>query len=270
MTNASEVQPHALFERRGRVGIITLNRPERLNAWSGEMAALIRQYIAECNEDPKVGAIVLTGAGRGFCSGADQGPRDPNRKPLATTPSDADQLPDFMTRSKPIIAAINGVAVGVGFTLTLACDIRVGSENARLSARFVRVGLTPEFGSTWFLPQIVGLSNAAEMILTGRIVDAEYAKSIGLLNYVVPAEKLMDKALELGEEIAFNPHWHVRESKRLLYANATESNMRAVHLAETTIFAAAGRTPARQEAALAFREKREPDFHKDEQEAQPA
>jgi enoyl-CoA hydratase/carnithine racemase len=102
------------------------------------------------------------------------------------------------------------------------------------------------------------------MILTGRIVDAQYAYRIGLLNYVVPPEELMPKALELGEEIAFNPHWHVRESKRLLYANATESNMRAVHLAETTIFAAAGRTPARQEAARAFAEKREPDFHKEE------
>lgn len=264
MTTQGSVQPHALLEKVGRVGVITLNRPERLNAWSGEMAALIRQYVADCNQDSNVGAIVLTGAGRGFCSGADQGPRDPNRPALATTPGDADQLADFMTRSKPVIAAINGVAVGVGFTLTLACDLRIGSENTRLSARFVRVGLTPEFGSTWFLPQIVGLANATEMILTGRIVDATYAKSIGLLNHVVPNDQLMAKALELGEEIAFNPHWHVRESKRLLYANATESNMRAVHLAETTIFAAAGRTPARQEAAVAFREKREPDFHKAE------
>lgn len=262
MTTATA--PHALFEKQGRVGVITLNRPERLNAWSQEMAALIRQYVAQCNEDSSVGAIVLTGAGRGFCSGADQGPRDPNREPAARTPSDADQLADFLNRSKPVIAAINGAAVGVGFTLSLACDIRIGSEAARLSARFVRVGLTPEFGSTWYLPQIVGLANATEMILTGRIVDAEYAQRIGLLNYVVPAEQLLPKALELGEEIAFNPHWHVRESKRLLYANATESNMRAVHLAETTIFAAAGRTPARQEAARAFAEKREPDFHKAE------
>jgi 2-(1,2-epoxy-1,2-dihydrophenyl)acetyl-CoA isomerase len=262
MTTATA--PHALFEKQGRVGIITLNRPERLNAWSGEMAALIRQYVAQCNDDSKVGAIVLTGAGRGFCSGADQGPRDPNREPAARMPSDADQLADFMTRSKPIIAAINGAAVGVGFTLTLACDLRVGSEQARLSARFVRVGLTPEFGSTWFLPQVVGLSNAAEMILTGRIVDAEYAKSIGLLNYVAPADQLMTKSLELAEEIAFNPHWHVRESKRLLYANATSDNMRSVHISETTIFAAAGRTPARQEAARAFAEKREPDFHREE------
>jgi 2-(1,2-epoxy-1,2-dihydrophenyl)acetyl-CoA isomerase len=262
MTTA--VQPHALFETRGRVGVITLNRPERLNAWSAEMAALIRQYIARCNDDSKIGAVVLTGAGRGFCSGADQGPRDPNREPLARMPSDADQLADFMTRSKPIIAAINGAAVGVGFTLTLACDIRVASDQARLSARFVRVGLTPEFGSTWFLPQIVGLANAAEMILTGRILSAEDAGRIGLVNYVVPQDKLLEKALELGEEIAFNPTWHVRESKRLLYANATSDNLRSVHLAETTIFAAAGRTPARQEAARAFTEKREPDFHKEE------
>jgi 2-(1,2-epoxy-1,2-dihydrophenyl)acetyl-CoA isomerase len=264
MTTATKVEPHALFERTGRVGVITLNRPERLNAWSGEMSALIRQYVSECNEDPKVGAIVLTGKGRGFCAGADQGPRDPNRQPVASTAPDADQLADFLNRSKPVIAAINGVAVGVGLTLTLACDMRIGCENTRLSARFVRVGLTPEFGSTWYLPQIVGLSNAAEMILTGRIVDAAYAERIGLLNYVVPSEKLLEKSLELAEEMAFNPTWHVLQSKRLLYANATESNMRAVHLAETQIFAAAGRTSARQEAAQAFREKREPDFHRDE------
>jgi 2-(1,2-epoxy-1,2-dihydrophenyl)acetyl-CoA isomerase len=256
--------PHALFEKIGRVGVITLNRPERLNAWSPEMAALIRKHLTECNEDPKVGAVVLTGAGRGFCSGADQGPRSATREPLARTSADADQLPDFMTRSKPIIAAINGPAIGVGFTLTLACDLRVASEQARLSARFVRVGLTPEFGSTWFLPQIVGLANATELVLTGRIIDAEQAGRIGLVNYVVPHEKLMEKALELGEEIAFNPTWHVLESKRLLYANATNANLRSVHLAETTIFAAAARSPARQEAAVAFREKREPDFHKDE------
>ncbi len=249
------------------MGVITLNRPERLNAWSGEMSALIRKYVTECNEDASVGAVVLTGTGRGFCSGADQrrSQDGERREPAARTASDADQLADFLNRSKPVIAAINGVAVGVGFTLTLACDVRIASDQARLSARFVRVGLTPEFGSTWYLPQIVGLANAAEMILTGRIVDAEYAGRIGLVNYVVPADRLMEKALELGEEIAFNPTWHVLESKRLLYANATSSNMRSVHLAETQIFAAAGRTDARREAAVAFAEKREPDFHKSDQ-----
>jgi enoyl-CoA hydratase/carnithine racemase len=261
MTTATTTQPHVLFERRGRVGLITLNRPDRLNAWSPEMAQLVRESIEECNADDGIGAVVITGAGRGFCSGADLR-RD--RSAEASAPrrrGEEEPLPFFLQRSKPLIAAINGPAVGVGLTLTLCCDARIASENARLSARFIRIGLTPELGSTYFLPQIVGLGNAAELVLTGRIIDAPEAGRIGLVNKVVPPERLLDEAIALAEEIAFNPTQHVAWAKRLLYSNAANDNLRSVLQSEDEIFTQALRTDAFAEAGRAFGEKREPRFH---------
>jgi len=261
MTTATTTQPHAIFERRGRVGLITLNRPEKLNAWSAEMARLVRESIEECNADDAIGAVVITGEGRGFCSGADLR-RDRSADAGASRRrGDEEPLPFFMQRSKPLIAAINGPAIGVGLTLTLCCDARIASDNARLSARFVRIGLTPELGSTYFLPQIVGLGNAAELILTGRIIDAAEAGRVGLVNWVVPPERLMDEAMALAEEIAFNPSQHVAWAKRLLYSNAANDNLRSVLQSEDEIFGQATRTEAFAEAGRAFAEKRDPRFH---------
>ncbi len=261
MTTIITSGPHAIMERRGRVGLITLNRPERLNAWSLEMAQLVRDAIDECNNDPGVGAVVITGAGRGFCSGADLR-RDRNAEETDARPRGEDEpLPFFLQRSKPLIAAINGPAVGIGLTLTLCCDARIASDQARLSARFVRIGLSPELGSTYFLPQIVGLGFAAELILTGRIIDAAEAGRIGLVNKVVPHEQLLDEAMALAEEMAFNPTPHVRWAKRLLYSNAANDNLRAVLQSEDEIFTQALRTDAFSEAGRAFAEKRDPNFH---------
>ncbi len=252
---------HALFEQRGRVGIITLNRPERLNAWSREMARLVAQYINDCNNDATIGAIVLTGAGRGFCSGADlQRPRSDDGERQEPAP-ESEPLVEFLQRSKPIIAAINGAAVGVGFTLPLACDIRIASEKARVSMRFVRIGLTPELGSTQILPQVAGLANAAEMMLTGRIYNADEALRMGVVNRVVPHESLLDEAIALAEEIAFNPATHVRWAKKMLHANAVNDNIRSVLQTEDEIFGQAARSPAFGEAARAFVEKRDPVFN---------
>jgi len=166
-----------------------------------------------------------------------------------------------MLRSKPLIAAINGPAVGVGLTLPLACDIRLAAEGARLSARFVRIGLTPELGSTYFLPQIAGLGEALRLILTGRIIDAAEAYRLGIVSAVVAGERLLDDALALAEEIAFNPTQQVRWAKQLVYNNATNGNVRAVMLAEDEIFGNAARSDAFAEAGRAFGEKREPNFH---------
>jgi 2-(1,2-epoxy-1,2-dihydrophenyl)acetyl-CoA isomerase len=263
MTTATTTQPHALFERRGRVGLITLNRPERLNAWSVEMQQLVRESIEECNADDGIGAVVITGAGRGFCSGADLR-RDRSAEAESGAPrrrGEQEPLPFFLQRSKPLIAAINGPAVGVGLTLTLCCDVRLASEQARLSARFVRIGLTPELGSTYFLPQIVGLGFAAELILSGRIIDAAEAGRVGLVNKVVPQEHLLNEALALAEEIAFNPTQHVAWAKRLLYSNAANDNLRSVLQSEDEIFGQATRTDAFAEAGRAFVEKRDPRFH---------
>ncbi|MGH2633632.1 MAG: enoyl-CoA hydratase/isomerase family protein [Tepidiformaceae bacterium] len=252
--------PQVFQERRGRVAVLTLNRPERLNAWSQEMAGRLHDYIEECNDDSGVGAIVITGAGRGFCSGADlSGSRPANgARPVRRQ---GEGLPYFLQRSKPIIAAINGPAIGVGLTLTLCCDIRLASERARLSMRFVRIGLTPELASTYLLPQIVGIGFANELTLTGRIVDAEEAGRMGLVNRVVAHDNLVADAVALADEIAFNPSQQVKWAKQLIYSNAANDNMRSVLQAEDEVFGQAGRTESRAEAARAFMEKREPNFH---------
>jgi enoyl-CoA hydratase/carnithine racemase len=264
MTTATPTMPHILSEQRGRVGLITLNRPEKLNAWSPEMAASLRQTVEGWNADDSVGAIVITGAGRGFCSGADlrrDRSAEGQSRRRAEGWEDEEPIVAMLQRSKPLIAAINGPAVGIGLTLTLACDVRIASDQARLSARFVRIGLTPELASTYFLPQIVGLGFAAEMMLTGRILEAEDAGRIGLVNRVVPHDRLLDEAFALAEEIAFNPTPHVRRTKRLLYANATNGNLRGVLQSEDEIFQAALQSDAFREAGRAFAEKRTPNFH---------
>lgn len=255
-------EPHVLFERRGRVGLITLNRPEKLNAWSTEMARLVREHIEECNADSGVGAVVITGAGRGFCSGADLR-RDRTAEAAAPGPrrGEDEPLTAFMQRSKPLIAAINGPAIGVGLTLTLCCDARIASDRARLSMRFVRIGLTPELASTHILPQIVGLGFATELALTGRIIDAAEAGRMGLVNRVVPHEELLGTAIALADEIAFNPTSHVRWAKRMIYANESNDNLRSVLQTENEIFGQATRSEAFAEAGRAFAEKREPRFH---------
>lgn len=248
-----------LYEQRGRVALLTLNRPEKLNAWSAEMSRMVASYIEQANIDDGIGAIVITGSGRGFCSGADL--RRDRDAPVAERRFEPESFPSLMQRSKPLIAAINGPAVGIGLTLTLCCDVRIASEAARLSARFVRIALTPELGSSFFLPQIVGLGNAAEMILTGRILDAAEAYRLGLVNRVVPHEELLDAALALGDEIAFNPPQQVEWAKQLLYANAANDNLRSVIQSEEVIFAQALKTPAFAEAGKAFAEKRQPNFN---------
>jgi enoyl-CoA hydratase/carnithine racemase len=151
-----------LYDQDGRVVTITLDRPERLNAWTGTMETEFIHAIRHASDDPSVGCIVVTGAGRGFCAGADIGVdrtprrRDPNQRAPALIMSDAREAsPNValtLAEAKPVIAAINGPAVGVGLTMALACDIRIASEKARFSARFVRVGLSPECGGTHNLP----------------------------------------------------------------------------------------------------------------------
>jgi 2-(1,2-epoxy-1,2-dihydrophenyl)acetyl-CoA isomerase len=162
---------------------------------------------------------------------------------------------------KPTIAMVNGYAVGAGLSLALACDIRIASENARVSMRFVRIGLTPELGSTQILAQVAGLANAAEMMLTGRIYNAEDALRLGVVNRVVPQDQLLDEAIALAEEIAFNPSTHVRWAKKMLHANAVNDNIRSVLQTEDEIFGQAARSPAFAEAARAFVEKRDPVFN---------
>lgn len=272
MTSAVEYE-QILFEKKGRAGIITLNRPERLNAWTYDMAGEIYDAIEKCNEDPGIGAIVMTGAGRAFCSGADIGgfargiearernapadetdayTRDAIRRPSLTT---------FFREAKPLIAAINGPSIGVGLTMTTNMDIRIASDRARFSMRFVRVGITPEAGSTLYLPQIVGIANALELSITARMIDAPEALRMGLVSKVVPHEELIPAALALAEEIAANPIEPVLAAKRMMHRHMVEQDVAKLLRYEGEAITHAYTQPPHKEAIRAFIEKREPHFN---------
>jgi 2-(1,2-epoxy-1,2-dihydrophenyl)acetyl-CoA isomerase len=260
---------HILYETGGTgVAQITLNRPEKLNAWTPLMELEFIDAVNAAAKDSTVGCVLITGAGRGFCAGADIGGWDrglrgeaPARPSKMLAEGGSPEVPIALTQGKPAIAAINGVSVGVGLTMTMACDIRIASTAARFSARFVRVGLTPECGSSRYLPLVAGLPNALYLALTGRIIDAEEALARRLVDRLVAPEQLMPEATALAEEIAANPHEAVWAAKRLLHANALETDLRRVVTLESYSIRERQTEPDHREAVTAFVEKREPRFN---------
>jgi 2-(1,2-epoxy-1,2-dihydrophenyl)acetyl-CoA isomerase len=273
MTAATSYE-QILVERRGRVELITLNRPERLNAWTWKMGAELQEAIEAANEDSGVGCIVVTGMGRGFCSGADiqgfnraidereQASSEEEKVRASSSDQGRRENPaQYLPRSKPVIGAINGASIGVGMTLTLPMDIRIASEAARFSMRFVRMGITPEVASTVYLPQIIGLQNALEMIMTGRIIDAQAALRYGLVSRVVPQEQLIPEALELANEIAFNPTDAVWMAKQMVHRHMVEEDVEKVIKYEGKAIYKQYSSAGHKEAIRAFIEKREPVFN---------
>ncbi len=253
-----------LTETIGRVGVIRLNRPEKLNAWTDVMATELTEQIGAWNDDDGIGAIVIAGEGRAFCAGADlQGfNRRLEDDPDAQSASNrAVNWTSLIRDSKPVIAAIHGYAVGVGLTLALPCDVRYAAEGARLSIRFVKVGLVPELGSTRLLAQLVGLGHATDICLSGRMVPAEEAYRIGLVSAVVPADDLFDTALAKAQELADNPTAVVRKIKALLRDNVSEPDLTRVMEREVARDRESRRLPSHTEAVTAFLEKREPVFN---------
>jgi enoyl-CoA hydratase/carnithine racemase len=261
------VYEQILSETRGRVGIVRLNRPEKLNAWTGQMGAEIRDQMERWNADPDIGAILLTGEGRAFCAGADLGNfatrvranSDGTGEPLRRGGA---EFTHFIRNSKPTIAAINGYAVGIGLTMALPCDVRIASDNAQLSIRFIKMGLIPELGSTRLLAQLVGLGNATDMCLTGRMVSAEEALRMGLVSAVTTRDELFDTALAKADEIATNPAQAVMMIKELLAKNPLDGDLEAVMERELLRDQIARRLPDHAEAVTAFREKRPPIFNR--------
>ena len=254
-------------EERGAVALVTLQRPDRLNAWTPRMSAELMSAIERANARPGVGAIVLTGAGRGFCAGADVRDAFQRREDPPSTPREGSSPPrgegswvHLARASKPLIAAVNGVAVGVGLTMILPFDLIVASERARFGMFFVKMGLVPELASTYYLVQRVGFAMASEMCLSGRLVEAEEAGARGLVNRVVPAEKLLDEALAQGEAIAANPDRQLRMIKQLLTRNGSDPDADAVMRREFELLNACYASPEHSEAVAAFSEKRTPKF----------
>jgi 2-(1,2-epoxy-1,2-dihydrophenyl)acetyl-CoA isomerase len=255
-----------LLEKRGSVGLITLNRPERLNAWTSTMQAELRDAVSACHLDPAIGALVFTGAGRAYCAGADIGgwaqelqAGGTRQGSGATIPGD-DWVQFLRKHPKPTVAALNGVAVGVGITHVLPMDIRIASENARFGMFFIKMGLVPELASSHFLAQLVGTGRALEWCLTARMIDAGEACRAGLVSEVVPADALLDRALSLAEHLAAQPPSAVAAIKALFEANATDGDIAAVMHREMAALEEARRSPDHHEAVAAFMEKRQPRF----------
>ncbi|MCG8588827.1 MAG: enoyl-CoA hydratase-related protein [Proteobacteria bacterium] len=257
-------------ERRGAVELITLQRPEKLNAWTPRMSEEQAHAIANANDDPAVGAIVMTGAGRGFCAGADMeetfqkridgvDPGNDTAGGEGGMPADVHWV-DLVRASKPIVAAVNGAAVGVGMTMVLPCDVIVAGTKARFGMFFIKVGLVPELASTHYLVQRMGFGRASEMCLSGRLYGAEEAAECGLVDHLVEDDQLLERALAIAADFAANPSPQLRMIKELLTANGTDSDLAAVQHRESELLRACWKTPEHKEAVQAFIEKRPPRF----------
>lgn len=256
-----------LTEQRDDVLLITYNRPDRLNAWTRTMGAELADAIGAANDDPSTGAIVVTGAGRGFCAGADIGAEfqaqldgDAPASHDDKTMRPAKDWVELVRESKPIVAAVNGAAIGMGLSMILSFDRIVAGNSARLSARFVKVGVVPELASSRFLPQRVGFGAASDLMLSGRIVESEEALALGLVDELVGDADLLDAAIARARSYGENAPPHLRWVKELLTMNAGEEDIRLVQRRELDALKLAYETPEHREAVAAFLEKREPDF----------
>jgi enoyl-CoA hydratase/carnithine racemase len=252
------------YERRDSVGLITLNRPDRLNAWTPQMASEQAHAIAGANQDDEVGAIVMTGAGRGFCAGADMrdtfGRRLDGADPAGDGGESGGMPPGLdwvatIRESKPLIAAVNGPAVGIGTTMILPFDMIVASEQAKFGMLFIKVGLVPELASTRLLAQRVGLGRASEMCLTGGLYEGPEAYRMGLADRLTASDDLLDTALELAGQIAANPAPQLRMIKRLLTENALEADLRLVQEREHELIRECWQSPEHRQAVESFLSK---------------
>ncbi|MDZ4374556.1 MAG: enoyl-CoA hydratase-related protein [Phenylobacterium sp.] len=258
---------HIRWERRGQIGLLTLNAPDRLNALSAAMRAEIETVVAQALDDDGVRAVVLTGAGRGFCSGADL---QAGAAVMAATPieprSQSERIDDmgwvgrwatmWARFDKPLVGAINGVAAGAGLSTALACDVRIGSENARFKSVFIERNLSPDSGLSFYLPRVIGYAAAADMIFTSRAVGAEEALRIGLINRLEPADTLVDAAVAYAEEMAQWPPLALRMSKRVLQRNQDAELEDALRYESVGLQFSRRAVNDVKESQAAFREKR--------------
>ncbi len=256
-----------LYTVEDRVATITLNRPDRLNAFTGEMGRELIQAFDRVDEDDEVRVLVVTGAGRGFCAGADlsSGSGDSFYDPSKTIDDFRDGgglVPLRIFRmKKPLIAAINGPAVGIGITMTLAMDVRIASEKAKMGFVFARRGIAPDACSSWFLPRIVGISQAAEWVLSGRIFPAAEALRGRLVSRVTAPDELLPTAYEIAREIADNTSpVSVALSRQLLWRMLDAGHPMEAHRLESKCIYYTARSPDSNEGVASFFEKRAPDF----------
>lgn len=268
-----------IYEKADRVATITLNRPDKMNAIGGTLQLDLVQALEDADSDAAVGALVITGAGKGFCSGADvsalagtaqrasssqagsAGRADSQSSSKSSSGGGINLIAHTMSAfEKPSIAAINGAAAGAGLSLALSCDIRIASDRARFSQIFIRRGLVPDSGSGYFLPRAVGMSRACEMVFTGDILDAAQALEYGLVSRVLPHDDLLGEVHDLAARIALGPTGALKMAKRILY-HGVDGNLDDTLELESELQGICFGTDDFKEGVAAFMEKRQANFH---------
>ena len=257
-------KPHVLYEVKDHVAIITLNRPEAKNAFSTEMITLWNEYLKNARNDNKVRVVIVTGKGDTFCSGGDI-------REMAEGRLRSWDMKNFLWEEvhrillsledldKPVIAAINGSAMGAGMDMAIVCDIRICSDKARLAESYINMGVVPGDGGAYFLPRLAGISKALELLLTGDVINPEEALKLGIVNRVVSHDTLMDEAFELAKKITEKPPLAVRMMKRAVHQAQTGSLRFHLDYISSQL-ALLTETEDHAEAAKAFLEKRKPVF----------
>lgn len=252
-----------IYEVSERIATITLNRPDAYNATTDELYQELQHALGVIAADQDVGCVIITGAGKGFCAGADLKARKDDMTPLQRRVRHRwilrDILEPLFRLEKPVIAAVNGAAAGAGFNIALACDFVVASDKASFMQAFAKVGLVPDLGGLYLLGRVIGINKAKELCFTARKVPAEEAKALGIVNHVVPHDDLMRTAREIAATIAAGSPTAMAMTKTLLdkSTNATLDQMLEFESYAQTI---AYLTPEYEEGVQAFREKRAPDF----------
>jgi enoyl-CoA hydratase/carnithine racemase len=260
-----ESYEHILFAVEDGVATITLNRPEKMNAYHFALGAELSNAYARCDADDAVRAVILTGAGKAFCAGADMSGGGKTFDDVEGSRRAADSgarvrgLAAYQVR-KPVIAAINGHAVGVGLTLAMQCDLRVVASDAKLAFAFVRRGIIPELGSHSILPRVIGFSRAADLLLSGRTFRGEEAAELGLASEALAAKDVVSRALEWARDVAVNAApASVAIAKRLLWEGVTETPLQTM-AKEKTLLAWVGKQADAAEGVRSFLERRPPEW----------
>jgi len=257
-----------LLEKKEKIITVIFNRPEKMNALNEQMAEELVKCLEDLHQEKDAQVVIFTGAGKAFLAGADLRERfipkiEQRKQGLLKDPtwefSERGAL--ALSRLRQVtIAAVNGAAAGLGSTLALACDVRVASSAARFTFPFLRLGILPEFGSTYYLPRLVGMGKACELVFTGETIDAQEAKEIGLINKIFPPEKLMEETYALAKKIAQMPPVALAISKRALYQGLRAPDLASQLQYEALALVHLFGTADHEEGVRAFLEKREPEF----------
>ncbi|WP_419839332.1 enoyl-CoA hydratase [Candidatus Poriferisodalis sp.] len=264
-TNDPSANDTVLYEVDDGVAVVTLNRPERLNAWTGELGTGYFDALDRAAADPDVRAVVVTGAGRGFCAGADmdnlQGISSGGGESGGDAPRLRNERHDYaLTIPKPVVAAINGACAGLGFVHAMMCDVRFAAEGAKFTSAFARRGLIAEHGVAWMLPRVVGPSHALDILMSGRVFLASEAKEMGVVSKVVPRDELLDAAVSYARDLGrYSAPWSMAQIKRQVWGQLDQARSDALEESNALMRESLRRTDFK-EGVQSFVEQRDPNF----------